>query len=154
MSQFAVEGFLEVDTPAVFDVKITVYSDYDGALLDPRNALPDEYDFKAIIDTGSRQCLINPGFFANRHFGSRPLSCDMVHAGQIAQQCRGQLMSLSFSSRGRTKTIRVPIYEMQLDLMDGYVLIGRSILDHALFCYDGPNRKAAMTFPNDNFVQT
>src|SRR5579864_2578144 len=95
---FTVEGILAEDMPALFDVKITVNSDHDQAMLGPGRSLPEDYDFKGIIDTGSRQCFMIPGLLDSRHFGSNPMFCPVEDAKLVRSGCRGQRMSLSFSS--------------------------------------------------------
>jgi len=148
MNEFTIKGYLGEDTPAVVDVTIILQSDYDQAILNPNNSLPEDYEYKGIIDTGSRQCFITSGFFKPRHFGEQPLFCEI---DSMAQQdtCRGQWMTLSFSSGETTKTVKVPIYESsKLPIQDGCILIGRSVLNHAVFTYDGPMREVALTFSN------
>lgn len=151
MDQFTVEGFLGEDTPAVFDVTILVHSDFDQAIADPGRALPEDYKFKAMIDTGSRQCLVRPGFFDDRHFGQQPLAIEMTDSLGRTSVCRGQMMSLTFASGGETKKLDVPVYEMPFGsiLMPGYVLIGRTVLDKAVLCYDGPNKKVTLAFADN-----
>jgi hypothetical protein len=155
MSAFVVEGFLGSDSPALFDLNIAAHSDFDRAQQDPHDRCFDDHNVKAIIDTGSRQTFIIPGLFADRHFGQQPLACDMVDASGKRVQCRGQKMSISFSDGRASKKIDVPVYEMQFSptYPAGFMLIGRSILDHVVFCYDGPNRKVTLTFADNNRVK-
>jgi hypothetical protein len=65
--------------------------------------------------------------------------------------CRGQSFPLTFVSGGIEKTIHVPVYEMRFGSWPaGYMIIGRTILNVAEFCYDGRNRKATLTFADDS----
>jgi hypothetical protein len=153
MNPFTVKGFLGSDSPAVFDVNIAAKADYDRARQDPQYPV-DEHYVKGIVDTGSRQTLIMPGLFAGRHFGQNPLFCDLRDASLKEDRRRGQVMSITFSNGEASKTIDVPVYEMRFSLIHPpeFMLIGRSILRHAVFCFDGPNRMATLTFADNSRI--
>lgn len=152
--QFIVRVALNEDSPVIFKLNVSTYSNFDLVQSNPTMQLKDEYDTLAVLDTGSRQCLMMPGLFADRHFGGAPLRIDMVDSSRQGWDCRGQIFWLTFKSGNRTKTIEIPVYEMPFGTWPaGTLLIGRTLLDQAIFTYDGIGRKASLAFADDADVK-
>ena len=112
--------------------------------------LEEIVDF-GIIDTGSKQCVINVGVFDEGVFTQES---DGDLADGIGRQfdSRHREMVVRLIQDGNVKQFRVPVYEMTLGLFPRgtrVMLIGRTILNQGVLVYDGMNQKWNMTFSGD-----
>jgi hypothetical protein len=146
MAQIDFDCIFGSDTPALIDVVI-------GAFPDPQDeSFYDEIEFKGIVDTGSRQCVINAGVLSDYYFGEQPTSETLTDGLGAVHSCKIQTMLLTLSQAGKTKRFRLPVYEMPLaDHRRGapYMLLGRSLLNLGRLVYDGPNMNVRLTFEID-----
>lgn len=142
MQDIVFTGRIKPEEPAMVQIGIRVAGE-DG--------LFDEITGMGIIDTGSKQCVINVGVFNEDLFAQNSDSCLVDGIGRRFDS-RHREMVVSLMQDETKKQFRVPVYEMPVGLFPHgtrVMLIGRTILNQGVLVYEGTNQKWKMTFSCD-----
>ena len=121
----------------IVQVRICLHQVHEEILIERGNELPEPYIGMALIDTGADQSCIDHTVVDN--LGLLPIDVTpVITPNGIHLDCHVYPIRLEFDQRGFdvNEAISLPIRDMHSGNM--IALIGRDILKHCFFAYDGP----------------